>query len=132
MKMRNLQCDGESRYFSITRALFCFLLLAVVIPFAASAQQYSGTITGTVTDPGGAAVAGASVSYVNLGSNSTDTTSTTESGSFTFAQLPVGVYNIQIKQAGFKEFIAKNVEVHTSTTTEVNAQLIVGAVTETM
>src|SRR5277367_5101182 len=132
MKMRNLQCGGEIRYFSITRALFCFLLLAVVIPFAAHAQQYSGTITGTVTDPGGASVAGASVTYLNVGNNSTDTTTTSESGVYTFAQLPVGVYNITIKQTGFKEFVSKNVEVHTSTITEANATLQVGAVTETM
>jgi hypothetical protein len=132
MKMRNLQHGAETRYFSITRALFCFLLLAVVIPFAAHAQQYSGTITGTVTDPGGASVAGASVTYVNVGNNSTDTTTTSESGVYTFAQLPVGVYNITIKQTGFKEFVSKNVEVHTSTITEANATLQVGAVTETM
>jgi hypothetical protein len=132
MKMRNLQCGAETRYFSITRALFCFLLLAVVIPFAAHAQQYSGTITGTVTDPGGASVAGASVTYVNVGNNSTDTTKTSESGVYTFAQLPVGVYNITIKQTGFKEFVSKNVEVHTSTITEANAVLQVGAVSETV
>src|SRR5271170_1182698 len=132
MKMRNLQCGAETRYFSITRALFYFLLLAVVIPFAAHAQQYSGTITGTVTDPGGASVAGASVTYVNVGNNSTDTTTTSESGVYTFAQLPVGVYNITIKQTGFKEFVSKNVEVHTSTITEANAVLQVGAVSETV
>src|SRR5271154_4116662 len=132
MKMRNLQCGAETRYFSITRALFYFLLLAVVIPFAAHAQQYSGTITGTVTDPGGASVAGASVTYLNVGNNSTDTTTTSESGVYTFAQLPVGVYNITIKQTGFKEFVSKNVEVHTSTVTEANATLQVGAVSETV
>jgi Carboxypeptidase regulatory-like domain len=122
----------RSERFLFTRALFCFLILAVAIPFAAHAQQYSGTITGTITDPGGAAVAGASVTYTNLGSNASDSTTTSESGVYTFAQLPVGVYNILIKQPGFKEFLSKNVEVHTSTVTELNAQLTVGAVTETM
>jgi hypothetical protein len=128
----NLQLRAGKKHGSFSRALFCILLLAVAIPFAAHAQQYSGTITGTVTDQGGAAVAGATVTYTNLGSNSSDSTTTTESGSFTFAQLPVGVYNVLIKQPGFKEFLSKNVEVHTSTVTELNAQLTVGAVTETM
>ena len=128
----NLRFRAGKKHASFSRALFCILLLAVAIPFAAHAQQYSGTITGTVTDQGGAAVAGATVTYTNLGSNNSDSTTTTESGSFTFAQLPVGVYNVLIKQPGFKEFLSKNVEVHTSTVTELNAQLTVGAVTETM
>ena len=116
----------------LSRALLGLLFVALAVPFAAHAQQYSGTITGTVTDPAGAAVSGAAVSYTNIGTNATDSTTTSELGAFTFAQLPVGVYNIEIKQAGFKEFVAKNVEVHTSTTTEMNAHLTVGAVSETM
>jgi len=116
----------------LVRACLAVLLLVAAAPFAAQAQQYSGTITGTVTDPGGAAVAGATVSYRNLGTNASDSTTTSESGVYTFAQLPIGVYDLRVKQAGFKEFISKNVEVHTSTVTEANVQLTVGAVTETM
>ena len=130
MIKQELQFGCGKKHGSFSRALLFILLLAV--PFAAHAQQYSGTISGTVTDPGGAAVAGATVSFTNLGSNSTDSTATSESGFYTFAQLPVGVYDIRVKQTGFKEFISKNVEVHTSTVTEVNVQLTVGAVTETM
>ena len=48
------------------RVLFCILLLAV--PLAMHAQQYSGTITGTVTDPSGATLAGASVTLSVTGS----------------------------------------------------------------
>jgi hypothetical protein len=108
------------------------LLLALALPGALFAQQYSGTITGTVTDPAGAAVSGATVTFTNVGTNATDTTTTNDSGSFTFAQVPVGTYNVKIQQGGFKEFIANNVEVHTSTSTDVNAQLTVGAASETV
>jgi hypothetical protein len=116
----------------LVRACLAVLLLVAAAPFAAHAQQYAGTITGTVTDPGGAAIAGATVTYRNVGTNATDSTTTSESGNYTFAQLPVGVYDVTVKQTGFKEFVAKNVEVHTSTVAEVNAKLAVGAVTETM
>jgi hypothetical protein len=132
MNFRTLQHNAGGNRVLFARAFFCFLMLVVAIPFAAHAQQYSGTINGTVSDPGGAAIAGATVTYTNLGSNSSDTVTTNESGSFIFAQLPVGVYDIRVKQTGFKEFVSKNVEVHTSSTTEVNIQLTVGAVTETM
>jgi hypothetical protein len=111
-------------------ALFCTLLLVLAAPFAANAQQYSGTITGTVTDPSGAAVPGATVTATNTGTNASSSTTTSEQGVYTFAQLPVGIYDITVKQGSFKEFIAKAAEVHTSTTTEVNARLELGAASE--
>src|SRR5208337_2356760 len=49
-----------------------------------------------------------------------------------FAQLPVGTYQVEVKKASFKDLIAKNVEVHTSTTTELSPKLDIGAATETI
>jgi len=111
-------------------ALLCLLTLA--LPVAMHAQQYSGTITGTVTDPSGAAVPGATVTATNKGNGSVYDTTSSEQGVYTFAQLPVGTYDIQVKKASFKEFIAKDVEVHTSTTTELSPKLNVGATSETI
>jgi hypothetical protein len=128
MKTRFTERNDANKLF--VRALFCVLLLALAIPFATLAQQYSGTITGTVTDPTGAAVAGAAVTARNLGTNATYNSTTSDQGGYSFAQLPVGTYEIQVKQGSFKEFIAKGVEVHVSTSTEVNARLEVGAVSE--
>lgn len=112
-------------------ALFLFCL-ALVAPSSVLGQYYSGTITGTVTDPSGAAVAGAGVSARNLGTNTTVNTTTSEQGVFSFAQLPVGNYEVQVKAGNFKEYILKNVEVHTSSVTQVNAQLAMGAASETV
>ena len=111
-------------------AFFCGLVLLLAIPYAAQAQQYAGTVTGTVTDPSGAAVAGAEVSVINAGMGVTLTTTTSEQGVFSFAQLTAGTYEIHVKHASFKEFVAKSVEVHVSTVTEVNAKLELGAATE--
>ena len=112
------------------RALFCALVLLLALPVLSSAQYYSGTVTGTVTDPSGAAVAGASVTIINPATGATFTATTSELGVYSVAQLPVGTYEIHVKHASFKEFIAKSVEVHTSTTTESNAKLELGAATE--
>jgi hypothetical protein len=109
--------------------LFCLLLL-VLAPYAVNAQQYSGTITGTVTDPSGAAIAGATVTATNTGTNATYSTTTSDQGVYSFAQLPVGMYDITVKQGSFKEFVAKGVEVHVSTSSEVNAKLELGAASE--
>jgi hypothetical protein len=110
--------------------LVCALVLVLAIPFAAHAQQYSGSIIGTVTDPSGAAIAGASVTAINAGTNAKYTTTTSDIGAYTFAQLPVGVYEVQIKQGSFKESIIKDVEVHVSTPTEANVTLQLGAASE--
>lgn len=110
--------------------LVCALVLVLAIPFAAHAQQYSGSITGTVVDPSGAAIAGASVTAINAGTNAKYSTTTSDLGAYTFAQLPVGVYEIHVKQGSFKESIVKDAEVHVSTPTEVNVTLQLGAASE--
>src|ERR1700688_4555893 len=112
MKTRLMEKKPPNNKLFIVRALFCVLLLALAIPFAALAQQYSGTITGTVTDSTGATVAGAAVSARNTGTNATYQTTTSDQGGYSFAQLPVGTYEIQVKQGSFKEFVTRGVEVH--------------------
>ena len=130
MKIRFLDVNESICKSRVIQALFCALLLLLAIPFAANAQNYSGSISGTVTDPSGAAVAGAAVTVINTGTNATYTASTSELGAYTIPQLTVGTYEVQIKHASFKEFIAKSVEVHTSSVTEINAKLELGAATE--
>jgi hypothetical protein len=116
---------------STLRALpFALLAVLLAIPFSLHAQQYSGTITGTVVDPSGAAVAGASVTVINTGNNATTTVKSDNQGNFSVAQLPVGTYEVQVRQGNFKEYVETGVEVHTSTFTEVKATLQMGAVTE--
>ena len=110
--------------------LICLLLLAV--PLALHAQQYSGTITGTVTDTTGASVPGAEVTATNTGTGSSYKATSSDQGVYTFAQLPVGSYEVHVKRSSFKEFVAKGVEVHTSTTTELSPKLDVGSASETI
>ena len=107
-------------------------LLMLAIPLVMHAQQYSGTITGTVTDSSGAFVSGVAVTVTNTGTAASYNTTTSDQGVYTFAQLPVGTYEIHVKKASFKEFVAKDVEVHTSTTTEISPKLELGSVSETV
>jgi len=69
MKIRFLDVNESICKSRVIQALFCALLLLLAIPFAANAQNYSGSISGTVTDPSGAAVAGAAVTVINTGTN---------------------------------------------------------------
>jgi hypothetical protein len=120
-------CAGQSRLRIWTYSLLAMLL---AIPLGLHAQQYSGTITGTVTDASGAAVPGAEVTAINTGDGSKVTQKSGGQGEFTFAQLTVGTYEVHVTQGNFKEYVETGVEVHTSTVTEVKAMLQVGAVSQ--
>ena len=129
--MKTVRTEKKS---SGSRTIRCFLLslLMLALPLAMHAQQYSGTITGTVTDSTGASVPAATVTATSPSTGASYNTTTSDQGVYVFAQLPVGMYQITIKKASFKEFVAKNVEVHTSTTTELSAKLDVGSASETV
>jgi hypothetical protein len=104
------------------RVLGLSLLLVTLLSGAAFAQ-YAGTIQGTVTDPAGAVVVGAQVTAINPANGDTRNTTTGASGEYVFTALPPGTYDVHVKQSGFAEFIAKAVELHVSSTYDVNAQL---------
>jgi hypothetical protein len=113
------------------RTLICTTLLVLLaFTVAVQAQNYAGSVTGTVTDSSGAAIAGAAVTVINTATNSTSNATSSGTGGFSVQQLPVGTYEIHVTQQGFKESVTKGVEIHVSTNTEVNAKLDVGNVSE--
>ena len=116
----------------VVRTLFCLGLVLLALPLTLYGQQYSGTITGTVTDPSGAAVSGAAVTVTNNGTGATYNATTSAQGVYTFAQLPIGKYDLHVTQGSFKEYVAKDVEVHTSSPTDVSPKLELGAATESV
>src|SRR5258707_11574538 len=65
------------------------------------AQAPTGQITGTVTDPSGAVIAGATITVTNTATNTRRETVTNKDGIFTLAALPPGVYNLQVDAKGF-------------------------------
>jgi hypothetical protein len=111
-------------------ALFTILAILLAFPLGMRAQTYYGTIVGNVTDATGASVPGAKVTVRNTGTNSTYTATTSGHGSYSVPQLAVGTYEVHVTAGNFKEFVSTGVEVHVSTTTEVNAALEVGSISE--
>ena len=106
-----------------------FVCLFVTLPFA-SAQKTSGTITGTVVDPSGAVVQGATVALVNSATGATRNTSTNDQGSFTFPELSAGTYKVSVNKAGFKQVTQNNVELHVADVTALNVELPIGGAGE--
>ncbi|HEY8670937.1 MAG TPA: carboxypeptidase-like regulatory domain-containing protein, partial [Terriglobales bacterium] len=94
------------------------------------AQKYTGTITGVVTDQQGAVVSGAEVTIANQGTGDSRTVTTNAEGIYVAPDVEVGKYQVRVKAGGFKEFVAKDVEVNTSSTATQNAALQIGSTGE--
>src|SRR5579859_6721633 len=82
-------------------------LLAVILCFAAlvlpAKAQETGQIAGTVSDPSGAVVSGATLSAKKLGTNAVRTSVTNSAGSYVFTNLEPAVYEVSTKAANFSE-----------------------------
>ncbi|MCY7377247.1 MAG: carboxypeptidase-like regulatory domain-containing protein, partial [Pyrinomonadaceae bacterium] len=81
------------------------------------AQGTTGQLTGTITDPNGAIVSGATVKITNLGTNAERETTTGGDGNFAFQLLPPGRYRLETTAAGFQTVSAEAVVNITQTTT---------------
>jgi len=104
-------------------------LFAIVVAFG---QTDRGIINGTITDSTGAVVPVGRVVVTNTATNVTFATQTTSSGDFSIPALPVGTYQLRVEKQGFKAAVRSDVIVTAGSTVTVNAQLEVGAVTESI
>ena len=77
------------------------LVLALPLAHAANAQTFRGGINGTVTDPQGAVIAGASVTVINNDTAATRSSTSSSGGDFLFQDLPLGTYTVSVSSNGF-------------------------------
>ncbi len=109
-------------------------LLAVLLlgSFAAQAQNVYGVITGRVLDPSGAVVPGAAVVAVNTGTAARFPVTSSADGLFTLPALPVGVYDVTVEAPGFQNYTMRGIRLQVNETIRVDANLSVGASSETV
>src|SRR5437660_2990398 len=111
------------------------LVLCLALGFGASSslgQAVYGSIIGTVTDPQGNAVAGAKVTVTSVTKNTSEETTTNDSGNFSVIHLIPDTYRVKIEGSGFKAYDVASVLVQVDTAVRLDAQLQVGAVTQTV
>ena len=108
------------------------LLAILLLPLAvvSLAQQGTGGIFGTVTDPSGAPILGAPVAVTNVATNVTTKGTTGERGDYIFPRLAVGDYSVTASQTGFKSLVRTGVVLQVDQRAEVNLQLQLGDVGE--
>jgi len=95
-------------------------------------QTVQGVITGTITDPTGAVVPGATVSITNVGTNVSQTTTTGGDGSYRFPLVPPGAYTVEVKAANFAHVRASGVVVEASQTVPFSVKLELAKTSETI
>jgi hypothetical protein len=99
---------------------------------SAQAQGITGSITGTVTDPSGAPIAGATVTVIQLSTSAVHTITTSDAGNYTVPQLPPGTYSVRVGKAAFNGFEQKDIIISIDQIVQVNVQLTVGSQQETV
>lgn len=96
------------------------------------AQEVSAGITGTVTDPSGLAIAGATVTARDTQRGTDWPTTTNENGIYAFPRVPIGSYELKVEAKGFKTVIQSNITLEVNQRARIDVAMQVGGVTETV
>ena len=108
------------------------LLIAILLAACLWGQATTATISGTVTDASGAAVAGAKIKATNLDTNVSRTGSSQADGGFSLLFLPIGAYKVEVDSTGFKKFEQTGIVLEVNRNARVDAVLQLGSITETV
>lgn len=106
---------------------------AILVSSVALAQGLTGALIGTVSDPQGAAVAGARVRITSPALiGGAITTTTNERGQLRFPSLPPGAYVLEVEQQGFNPYLEADIRLGGGATIERSPMLTTAGVTESI
>jgi hypothetical protein len=114
----------------MSRQRLSLTALVFLLTVPVFAQRFTAAIRGNVTDPSSAVIAGAKVTLRNEETGLSRIATTNDSGNYSFADLPVGSYEIEVSFSGFKSAVRTAIVIDVADVREVNVQLATGEVTE--
>ena len=112
------------------RRLACILVTISAGLSAAVAQQITGNIRGTVSDPSGAVVQSATVTAQQSETGLTRTATTDHSGTYLLVELPVGHYQLEVAAKGFQKYLQEGISLNVNETATVSVRLLLGQETQ--
>src|SRR6202451_709649 len=127
-KRRNVSAYPCPRSFSLSILAIAALTFAPII----AAQSTGGRIRGTVSDPSGAAVVSAKVTLINEGTNVSRDVDTGSNGEYLLVEVPIGSYEIDVTQQGFKKYVRKGIALDLNEVISIDIPLQLGTTAETV
>ena len=118
----------QHAYFAM--ALLVFSMYMVSASPCAAQSGSTGTVVGMVKDPSGAVISGANLTLTDKTTNTRRTTTTSDTGSYVFTNIPTGTYDLTVKHPGFSQGKVTNLKVDVGQQVTANVPLQVGGVTE--
>ena len=112
------------------RRLILLTLLVAASHVPVSAQETTGTITGSATDQTGGALPGVTVTVKNDNAGVTRTIVTNEAGLYTATLLPVGNYEVVFELQGFQTVTVRGITLHVNDRLQIDGKMAVGGVSE--
>src|SRR3954463_12239347 len=109
--------------FAATRLTRLFALSVILFSSFGRAQEVTATITGTITDPSGASVAGAKVTAKDLDRGTDWPTTTNGDGFYKLPRLPIGRYEVRVEQQGFQKSVQSPVELQLNQAARLDFEL---------
>ncbi|HXR32817.1 MAG TPA: TonB-dependent receptor [Verrucomicrobiae bacterium] len=108
----------------------CLFALFVFVAGSATAQSFRGIILGTVTDSSGGTVPGATVTIKNVDTGLTRTVTTSDDGSYSVPELPIGNYSVTVEKQGFKTGLITGIKVEVSVERRADVTLQTGQLSQ--
>jgi hypothetical protein len=114
------------------RKLVLGLTLVMLLHGMLQAQSADASLTGRITDPNKAVIAGATITVINSGTGIHYEGLTNEIGTYYVSNLPPGRYRIEVEKLGFKAVIESGVVLHVQDALEVNFEMMLGSASESV
>src|ERR1700751_1802450 len=110
----------------------CLITLLLAVAPGAVAQEVTAAINGTITDPSGAPIAGATVTATDTARGTTYTAETNSDGAYYLTHVPIGTFEVKVEAKGFRTALHSPFERVLNQVARVDMQMTVGAMSQTV
>jgi len=119
-------------FITVLKAFWPLVLLLLLLPALPARGQYRTSIQGTVTDPQGSVIPGATLTLRNLATNETVIRTSDPAGVFNFNALPADHFSLTVERDGFTKKVLSDLQLIPEQPNSLNVQLQVGAASQTV
>lgn len=120
----------RNRVFQPSRTIHWLAAAFMIFSSVGYGQEVSAGVTGTVTDPSGAAIVGATVTATSVGQRTVWTTTANAEGIYAFPRVPAGQYEIRFEAAGFRTAVRRDIVLELNARARLDVKLEIGMVAE--